>query len=385
MDLQLLHGQYLQRSLLGRYITNEHIMPILEEAKASCQVRIAGSSVLEKPIYTITAGNGEKRIYMWSQMHGNESTTTKALFDLLSFLASDSPYATLLHSRFTFLIVPIANPDGGEKYTRENANGVDINRDSVNLSQPESQLLRKLFDEFAPHYAFNMHDQRTIFGVGDTGKPATVSFLAPSYNEAREINDTRQLAINVITSMDKTLQQYIPGQVGRFDDSFNINCIGDMFQSLGVPTVLFEAGHSQNDYDREATRKYIFIALLSAFNAIHENVIAVNESSHYFDIPQNKTNYYDVICKNVKINYENKQIITNFASHYNEILFENSVKFTAVIKEIGNLTGFYSHAEYDAMGAEFLAEDGNPTPVCGEKANFTLLPDRVFVNGVEIM
>jgi hypothetical protein len=59
-------------------------------------------------------------------------------------------------------------------YTRLNANEVDLNRDSQNLTQPESKVLREIFDLFQPHYCFNLHDQRTIFGVS-TGKPA-VSF-----------------------------------------------------------------------------------------------------------------------------------------------------------------------------------------------------------------
>ena len=97
------------------------------------------------------------------------------------------------------------------------------------------------------------------FGVDDTGKPATVSFLAPAYNEQREINQVRAKAIRLIVAMNETLQKYIPNQVGRFDDSFNINCIGDTFQSLNVPTILVEAGHYQNDYEREQTRKYILL------------------------------------------------------------------------------------------------------------------------------
>jgi hypothetical protein len=33
---------------------------------------------------------------------------------------------------------------------------------------------------------------------------------------------------------------------------------------MGVPTLLFEAGHFEGDYQREITRKYIFIALISS-------------------------------------------------------------------------------------------------------------------------
>ncbi|MGQ3088102.1 M14 family metallopeptidase, partial [Flavobacterium sp.] len=362
MDLQALFTIYKESQLSGRYITNKHIQPILEEYKGVCDVRVEGRSVLGKPIYSILAGTGDIRIFIWSQMHGNESTTTKAIFDLLSFLNSEDAFAKTLLGHFTLYILPILNPDGAEAYTRVNANAVDLNRDSVYLSQPESKVLRKCFEEFKPHYCYNMHDQRTIFGVGDAPMPATVSFLSPAYNDEREINDSRQKAINLIAAMNDTLQEHIPGQVGRFDDSFNINCIGDMFQSLGVPTVLFEAGYYQGDHEREITRKFIFFALLSGINAIYENVIAVNRSEEYFNIPQNKIVFYDILFKNVKINYENKEKITNFASQYREVLFDNSVIFQAIISEIGNLDTMHGHAEIDCNGAEFSTDEGNKMP-----------------------
>ena len=384
MNFEQIFAQYKEPGLYGRYVTNTHIEPLLDKLKDVFEISVIGNSVLTEPIYSIKAGNGKTKVFMWSQMHGNEATTTKAIFDFLNLLKSDTELAKKLKAEFTFLILPILNPDGARLYTRENAAKIDLNRDSLALTQPESQLLRKTFESFQPDYCYNMHDQRTIFGVGDAPKPATVSFLAPSYNDEREINDVRQKAINVIVAMNDTLQQFIPGQVGRFDDSFNINCIGDMFQSLNVPTILFEAGHYQNDYEREQSRKYIFFALLSGFNVIHENVIVVNKKTEYFNIPQNKIIFYDMMYKNVKINYENKEKITNFASQYKEVLFENSVIFQAIISEIGNLDGFYGHEEFDVFGAEFEDSELNKLPIIGKKADFFFGHDRKFVNGLEI-
>jgi len=384
MDFEQLHSNYKESRLYGRYVTNTHIEPLLADLKQNFKVKVEGNSVLGDPIYSIAAGNGPIKIYMWSQMHGNEATTTKAIFDFLNLLNDETELSNQLRKAFTFLILPVLNPDGAKLYTRANAVEVDLNRDSLYLSQPESQLLRKLFEEFKPDYCYNMHDQRTIFGVGDKPKPATVSFLAPSFNIERDINEFRQKAINVIACMNETLQQFIPGQVGRFDDSFNINCIGDMFQSLNVPTILFEAGHYQNDYEREQTRKYIFFALLSGFNAIYENVVVVNKKTDYFNIPQNKIIFYDVMYKNVKINYENKEKITNFASQYKEVLFENSVIFQAIISEIGNLEGLCGHEEFDVSGAEFYDKELNKIPIIGQKADFSFGGDRNFVNGKEI-
>lgn len=381
MNLERLFNENKEKALQGRYLTLDSIEPLLHKLNSNNQLSIIGKSVLERPIYKYQIGTGSTRIFLWSQMHGNESTTTKALFDFLNLLNSGTDLAKKLLSTFTFCALPILNPDGAQAYTRVNANMIDLNRDSQDLSQPESKVLRAEFESFKPHYCFNLHDQRTIFGVSDTGKVATVSFLAPSYNEEREVNDSRLKAINLIAEIDAVLQEYIPGQVGRFDDSFNINCIGDTFQSLGVPTLLFEAGHFSGDYLREETRKYIFMSLISSFTILSENDIVINRINKYLNIPQNKPVFYDFMYKNVKINYDGIEKITNFAAQYKEELIENKIYFNAYIVEVGDLKGYYGHVEYDAKGAEYKDDFGN-FPKLDQKANFYLEKSVKFVNGL---
>ena len=381
MDLEQLFSQYKEQSIEGRYITLDSILPLLMKLNTDNQVEIIGKSVLENPIYKYQIGTGKIKILLWSQMHGNESTTTKALFDFINVLNGDSELAKKLLTTFTFCCIPMLNPDGAKLYTRENANKVDLNRDSQDLSQPESRILRETFEKFKPDYCYNLHDQRTIFGVGSSGKPATLSFLAPAYNEAREINESRLKAINLIAGINQVLQLYIPGQVGRFDDSFNINCIGDTFQSLGVPTVLFEAGHFPNDYLREETRKYVFIALVSSFKILSENDIVVNKFDKYLSISQNKVVFYDFMYKNIKINYDGIEIITNFAAQYKEELIEGKICFNAYIVRISDLDDYFGHFEYDAKGALYQDEYDN-IPKLDQKADFYLDNNVKFLNGL---
>jgi hypothetical protein len=377
MNYLQLHEQNKENSLFGRYITLHHIEPILQKYKAIT----IGKSVLGKPIYKLEFGAGKTKILMWSQMHGNESTTTKGLFDYINFLHSKTEESDRILKNFSFCILPILNPDGAELYTRENANGIDLNRDAQNLSQPESIILRNIFNEFQPDYCYNLHDQRTIFGVDDTGKPATVSFLAPAFNESRDINAVRLKAIHVIVAMNDVLQQYIPNQVGRFDDSFNINCVGDTFQYLYVPTILFEAGHFPHDYEREETRKYIFIALFSGIEFLHENDIVISKIDDYLKIPQNKVVFYDFVYKNVKINYDGKDKIINFAAQYKEVLYKGKVQFEARIAQIGNLDNFFGHVVVDANGEPFSSEE-NDFPKIDQKADFCLGKSKKVVNGL---
>ena len=381
MNLEVLYNQYKENSISGRYLTLELIEPLLQKLNANNELRILGKSVLGKPIYSYQIGNGNTRILLWSQMHGNESTTTKALFDFLNVLKSDTALAKQYLDSFTFFIIPILNPDGATLYTRENANKVDLNRDSQDLTQPESRVLREAFESFKPNYCFNLHDQRTIFGVSDTGKPATLSFLAPSYNEERDINESRLKAINLIVTINEGLQVYLPNQIGRFDDSFNINCIGDTFQFLGVPTILFEAGHFQGDYQREETRKYVFMAYILGFTSLCENVIVSNGIDKYLNIPQNKVVFYDFIYKNIKINYDGIEKNTNFAAQYKEELIGDKICFNAYISKIGNLEDYFGHFEYDAKDALYN-DQLNMIPELNQKADFYLTNDIEFVNGM---
>lgn len=93
MNLQELFYKYKEESIAGRYLTLPMIEPILVQLNTDNQLRIIGESVQGKPIYSYQIGNGKTKIFLWSQMHGNESTTTKALFDLINFLHSDDSLA----------------------------------------------------------------------------------------------------------------------------------------------------------------------------------------------------------------------------------------------------------------------------------------------------
>lgn len=377
VNYQEIFNQYKESSISGRYICLKHIEPVLLNLQKQGKVSVLGESVLGKPIYVYKNGSGATKIMMWSQMHGNESTTTKALFDLFNFL--DAEQGQQLKEQFTFCIIPMLNPDGAEKWTRNNANDVDLNRDSQNLSQPESRILRQCIEAFQPDFCFNLHDQRTIFGVEGTKNPATVSFLAPSYNQEKSVNETRKKAMQLIVEMNEVLQQYIPNQIGRFDDEFNINCIGDTVQNMGIPAVLIEAGHFPKDYQREETRKYIFIALVSGLLRLGSEPEKEFELLKYYGISDNKKSFYDFIYKKVRFNYDNKEIITNFALQFHECLWKDEIFFEAYISEIGELEGVSGHLEYDAQEREYSDSEGKK-PEVGKKANF-FLGEIAFKNG----
>lgn len=355
-EIKSLFIKYKEHELDGRYITNEHIKPLLHKIDDSVDVEVIGSSVLGKPIYALTIGHGPKKVLMWSQMHGNESTTTKSLFDLLNTLLAKEVDLSHILETCTIRIIPILNPDGAAVYTRINANEVDLNRDAQNLTQPESKVLRLVFDTFNPLFCYNLHGQRTIFSAGQSNKTATVSFLAPAQDKLCSITKTRKIAMEVISVMNDSLQQIIPNQVGVYDDAFNINCVGDTFQTNNVPTILFEAGHYQNDYEREKTREFIYISLLTSLNYISITNVKGDKYRAYMDIPENGKCFLDIIIRNAKINDK----IIDVGIQYQEKLIGGNISFIPRVVKMDGLNGFYGHKEIEAECEELCELGGEP-------------------------
>jgi len=347
------HKTFKEQSLFHRYISFQQISPLLKKHESHFNIDIIGRSVLGESICTTTIGNGKRKILMWSQMHGNESTTTKAIFDLCNLFA-ESKHEVIkeILNACTIVVIPILNPDGAKAYTRLNANEVDLNRDAQELSQPESKVLRALFNEFKPDFCFNLHGQRTIFSAGNNNLPATVSFLAPAQDKSCTITENRKKAMEIISVMNDFLQKQIPKQVGIYDDTFNINCVGDTFQSYNIPTILIEAGHYPNDYGREETRRYIFQCLLTALHYISNTVITGNSYKPYFDIPKNEKLFYDIIIRNVNINSK----IQDIAILYQERLVYNKIEFIPIIEKVSDLREFYGHREIDANNDEVIVD-----------------------------
>ncbi|CAH8285580.1 zinc carboxypeptidase [Mariniflexile fucanivorans] len=352
--IKALFSKYKEQGLNHRYITNKHIEPLLKNMANKLQVETIGASVLNQHIYGVKIGHGDKRILMWSQMHGNESTTTKALFDLLNTLLSDDLSVKNILNSCTLYIIPILSPDGAQAYTRINANQIDLNRDAQDLTQPESKVLRSAFEAFKPHYCYNLHGQRTIFSAGKTNNPATVSFLAPAQDKACTITPNRKIAMEIIAVMDKALQELIPHQVGVYDDAFNINCVGDTFQSENVPTILFEAGHYPNDYAREETRSFIYIAYIASLDYISKNEVTGVHYDSYLKIPENEKLFLDIIIKNAKIG----EAITDIGILYQEKLIDNKIHFIPKVEKIENLEAYFAHKTIQANNLEVFNSEG---------------------------
>ncbi len=346
-SFDIVHNANKVETLTGRNITPDQIFDFYSSCSDLVRITYLGESVEGRPIYMAVLGEWPRKILMWSQMHGNESTTTKAVLDLINFLSAPGQEANALREACQFHIIGMLNPDGAMRYTRENALDIDLNRDAKEQTQPESRILRKVLEEFKPDFCFNLHDQRTIYNVSNTEKPATLSFLAPARDPDREIDASREISMQLIAAINKELQVELPTGVGRYDDAFNPNCIGDNLQMQGIPTILFEAGHYPGDYQREVTRKYVFYALLTAITAIADEGYRQFDIQDYFDIPENGNQFFDILIRNVEGEGSPAMESEDFGIQFREELHDGQITFVPFIQERGDLSKKLGHETYD--------------------------------------
>lgn len=338
LELKKNYSKIKDNSVLDRYLPYNKLVESLEK-HFDLNKRVLGLSEKGLDIIGIEIGTGPIKVLVWSQMHGNESTSTKAVLDLINYFDFDNSF----FSNLRLLIIPMLNPDGSNVYTRENASGVDLNRDFQNLSQSESQVLVNTFEDFKPDYCFNLHDQRTIFNLGDKPNTATISFLSPAQDEEKTNTLNRKISMEIIYDVSKSLNLLINNKIGRFSDDFNLNCAGDYFQSKGVPTILFESGHYHGDYKREITREIVFYAIVLSLKIISNNNISGDRYNNYFEIPLNNKLFFDVIIRNMIIDNEIKDVSFQYLEKLD--LINQKILFYPQVSQIGDLDNYFGHYE----------------------------------------
>ncbi len=275
------------------HICHADILPIIERFETINGVisKLVGHSFEQRSIHLLTLGHGDTVIFAWTQMHGNEATATAAVFDwILALLSNQYEEVSGWEEQFTIHILPMLNPDGAERCIRQNAQAIDINRDARALQSPEGRLLMRLVDELSPDIGLNLHDQSPYYQCGTSKNPATIAFLAPAFDYAKTIDESRRLAMQIIAYMNTHLQTLIPGCVARYDDTYGARCFGDNIASKQVSTILIESGAAVDDPDRLVARKMNLESLQKVLQFLmNKDSLALHqEVEDYFLIPENK-------------------------------------------------------------------------------------------------
>ncbi len=350
------YDRYKESSLTHRRFKHSDIMPLINKLKNKdgFKVKVVGKSVEGRELNLITIGKGKIKVYMWSQMHGDEPTATAALFDIFNFINApeNKDFCDVLFERVTLYFLPMVNPDGAERFKRRNFYDIDLNRDASRLQCPEAIILKSVFDSLKADFGFNLHDQSHLYSVGNSFRTATISFLAPAYNENKDFNNVRNKAVQLIGNMFNSLSRFIPGHIAKYSDEYEPRAFGDNFQKWGTSTILIESGGWKDDPERQFIRKLNFIALLSAFKSIAEESYKETSTDVYESIPFNDKYIFDLILRNLTLKSGKQKIKIDVGINLDEFEVPNEkvIYYRSRVEDLGDLSTYYGYNDYDFSG-----------------------------------
>ena len=258
--------------------------------KLGLKVEEVGRSNANREIYQVEFGTGKTKVFMWSQMHGDEPTATSALMDMFAYLQThrDKGWAKTIYQNLTIRAVPMLNPDGEELYQRRNLQNIDINRDARDLKTPEARLLKKLRDEWSPDIGFNLHNENERTTVGNTNKQAAISLLVVYGDAAKTTNPGHERNKRLVSAMIAALNNFIPGYIGKYDDEYTATAFGDNFSAWGTPVILIETG-ALHGKDEMYLVKMNFVAMLTALTKLADGSEKTFPPTLYEQLPDNSS------------------------------------------------------------------------------------------------
>jgi hypothetical protein len=334
--------------------------------KLGIKVEQVGSSNASREIYQVEWGRGPLKIFMWSQMHGDEPTATSALIDMFAFLQKnhETDWVKKIGEAMTIRAVPMLNPDGAEMYVRRNLQGIDINRDALDLKTPEARQLKQLRDNWNPTIGFNLHNQQSLTTVGRTPNQAAISFLVVYGDAAKTTNAAHERNTRVASAMTLALHKFIPGHIGRYPDEWTPTAFGDNFSAWGTPTILIETG-ALHGRDEMFLVKMNFIAFMTALQSLATGSERNESPQPYLSLLENGSgNLVNFIFRQANIittKPATAAITTQITiADIVAVTERRRASFFAPVKihSIGNFAGLRGLDEYDASGFNVVQRFG---------------------------
>jgi zinc carboxypeptidase len=351
-ELEKNYGSYRVESFPSRRFSPDTFHRIIDafavDSSALFNIRNVGQSFEERPLRLVSVGSGTTQVLLWSQMHGDESTATMAIADILNYLrvARAETVVRDLLSRFMIHFLPMLNPDGAARFQRRTAQGIDMNRDALSLQTPEAVLLKQLKDTIKPVFGFNLHDQQ-LSTVGTTRELAAVALLAPAFDPEKTDNEVRLRAKQVASVLAAILKPAGQNRITRYDDVFEPRAFGDNMQKWGTSTVLVESGHTLDDPEKDSIRKLNFIGILGSLYAIGSGEYAGWNTSHYDRLPVNGSKAYDLIIRNVQITHPDGRCTSADLGVSYQV--DTHTESTPTLVDVGDLHTFVGLKEIDAL------------------------------------
>ncbi|WP_337873072.1 M14 family zinc carboxypeptidase [Ignavibacterium sp.] len=265
----------LQKSNFTKLTSQSELTEFIKEVDSNSDLikaEILTKSVEGRELFVVYFSKGEFgadenkiKVLIFAQQHGNEQSGKEgALLLINELLKSENQY---LFDKIDFVLVPQMNPDGSDKNQRRNGNGMDLNRNHLILTEPETKALHKLFDKYLFEVTMDVHE---YWPFGEEWKKlgfrrnfdVTVGAIT-NINISEKIRNLSYqkylpFIFNFIQSKGYTAFHYLPGGPVGIDylrySTFDIN---DGRQSFGVQNTLsfIQEGMNGENYSTDNIEK----------------------------------------------------------------------------------------------------------------------------------
>lgn len=345
-----------------RYSDQEALLQEWQERTPfNLNLQVAGHSAEGRALWTLNFGDGPNRVLLWARQHGDECDCTAALCMALHelFFTKNDPVVELIRRECTLLVLPMVNPDGVQRYTRQCAVGIDLNRDAVAQVTPEGRTLAGLQQSFEPELCFNLHDMTPRKATPD-GDLVAVAFQAGPFEERDIDNEVRLKAKAIVGAMHAAVTPFIPRNVARYTADYMHRAFGDSMMRWGVGSILIESGGWPEDKGGiDFVRKMHALSIIAGLHAIASGVHKSLDGSIYETIPfDSATHHFDCLVRNgVAIDGAIPQrcrLDVGIDSDINTIREDDVRRFRSVITNVGDLEDRRGKLEVDASGMALL-------------------------------
>ena len=225
----------------------------LDEQSDLLKVEVIGQSTQGRNLYALKFSSSEFgndkskiKVMLHAQQHGNEQSGKEgALLLAQTLLKPENKY---LFDKIDVAIIPQMNPDGSEQNRRRNGNDMDLNRNHLVLTEPETMVLHKFFDKYLFEVTMDVHEYFPYGGewekygyrknadvtLGVTTNPNVSEKIRVLSNTEAFSYWTKYMSINNFSS-----SVYAPGGPPEIDyirqSTFDVN---DGRQSFGIQNTL---------------------------------------------------------------------------------------------------------------------------------------------------
>jgi hypothetical protein len=225
----------------------------LDQSSDLLKVDTIGHSVQGRNLYALkfsSSGFGTDKlkikVLFFAQQHGNEQSGKEgALLLAQALLKPENKY---LFDKIDFVLIPQVNPDGSEVNKRRNGNDMDLNRNHLILTEPETQSLHRFFDRYLFEVNMDVHEyspyggEWEMYGYRKNSDVTLGVTTNPNISEnIREVSNSEIFPywLKYLSNNNFSSCIYCPGGPPEIDyirhSTFDIN---DGRQSFGIQNTL---------------------------------------------------------------------------------------------------------------------------------------------------